>query len=80
MDLIIERANGSTFLEISKTNFRQIHCLIPDKRILNEYVFQIEGLFDQMRTNLIENQQLTNLRDTLLPKLISGALEIKGQN
>lgn len=76
MDLIIKRANGSTFLEISKTNFKQINCLIPSKKILNEYVYQIEVLFEQLRINLIENQELTNLRDTLLPKLISGELEV----
>ncbi|MFC3812842.1 restriction endonuclease subunit S [Lacihabitans lacunae] len=76
MDLIIERANGSTFLEISKTNFKQINCLIPQKNILNEYMLQIDLLFEQLRINLLENQELTNLRDTLLPKLISGELQI----
>jgi type I restriction enzyme S subunit len=76
MDLIIERANGSTFLEISKTNFKQINCLIPSFDILHEYVNQIETLFEQLRINLLENQELTNLRDTLLPKLISGELEV----
>ena len=80
MDLIIERANGSTFLEISKTNFKQINCLIPSFDILNEYVNQIETLFEQLRINLLENQELTNLRDTLLPKLISGELEVNGLN
>lgn len=76
MKLIIERANGSTFLEISKTNFKQINCLIPSEDILNEYVNQIEIVFDQLRINLLENQELTKLRDTLLPKLISGELEV----
>lgn len=76
MDLIIERANGSTFLEISKTNFKQINCLIPHKNILNEYVIQIEVLFEQLKINIFENQELTKLRDTLLPKLISGELEV----
>lgn len=76
MDLIIERANGSTFLEISKTNFKQINCHIPSKVILNEYVNQVELLFEQLKINLRENQELTNLRDTLLPKLISGELEV----
>lgn len=80
MDLIIERANGSTFLEISKTNFKQINCIIPDKKILNKYILQIEVLFEQLRINLIENQELTNLRDTLLPKLISGELEVNSQH
>jgi type I restriction enzyme S subunit len=76
MDLIIERANGSTFLEISKTNFKQINCIIPSTTILLSYLSQIELLFEQLRTNLLENQELTNLRDTLLPKLITGELTV----
>jgi len=77
MNSVIERANGSTFLEISKTNFKQINCIIPSFQILNNYIWQVEILFEQLKSNLLENQELTNLRDTLLPKLISGELEVK---
>jgi type I restriction enzyme S subunit len=80
MELIIERANGSTFLEISKTNFKQINCLIPSSVILNEYENQIEIIFEHLRINLLENQVLINLRDTLLPKLISGEMEVNINN
>ena len=74
MDLVIERANGSTFLEISKTNFKQIKCVIPHSEVLNNYTIQIENLFKGLINNTKENNHLTNLRDTLLPKLISGEL------
>jgi len=77
MNSVIERANGSTFLEISKTNFKQINCIIPSFQILNNYIWQVEILFEQLKSNLLENRELTNLRDTLLPKLISGELEVK---
>jgi type I restriction enzyme S subunit len=76
MNSVIERANGSTFLEISKTNFKQINCIIPSFQILNNYIWQVEILFEQLKSNLLENRELTNLRDTLLPKLISGELEV----
>jgi type I restriction enzyme S subunit len=80
MSLVMERANGSTFLEISKTNFKQINCSIPPFSVLDEFNTQVELLFDQLKVNIKENQQLTNLRDTLLPKLISGELEVKNIN
>jgi type I restriction enzyme, S subunit len=76
MNLVVERANGSTFLEISKSNFKQINCVIPALNSLNSFTSQVHILFDQLRNNILENQQLTDLRDTLLPKLISGELEV----
>ena len=76
MNLVIERANGSTFLEISKTNFKQINCSIPPLEVLLEFNSQIELLFEKLKNNILENKQLTNLRDTLLPKLISGELAV----
>lgn len=77
MHLVIERANGSTFLEISKTNFKQINCIIPDSTILHQYINHANATFEVMRNNLSENQELSTLRDTLLPKLISGELNVK---
>jgi type I restriction enzyme S subunit len=77
MNLVVERANGSTFLEISKTNFKEIKTLVPDNKTLKEYSNQIEVLFSELKVNVLENSELTNLRDTLLPKLISGELEVK---
>jgi type I restriction enzyme S subunit len=76
MNSVIERANGSTFLEISKSNFRQIKIVIPSTDSLNNFINQFELMFDQIRINTIEIKELINLRDTLLPKLISGELEI----
>jgi type I restriction enzyme S subunit len=79
MNLVVERANGSTFLEISKSNFKQINCVVPALNSLNSFTSQAHILFDQLRNNILENQQLTTLRDILLPKLISGELEISPQ-
>ena len=76
MDLIIERANGSTFLEISKSNFLEINTVIPNEGYLNLFIGQAEVLFGQMKNVVFENQELTTLRDTLLPKLISGELQV----
>ena len=76
MNLVVERANGSTFLEISKSNFKQINCILPALNALNSFTSQSHILFEQLRNNILENQQLTNLRDTILPKLISGELEV----
>jgi type I restriction enzyme S subunit len=75
MNLIISKANGSTFKEISKTNFRALPILIGSG--ISEYIMEVENYYAQIESNLLENQTLTQLRDTLLPKLISGEVRVK---
>lgn len=76
---VVENAgNGSTFLEISKTAFRSIECIIPEKNILRDFDNLINPLFDKVLSNLNQIQTLSQTRDTLLPKLMSGELRVKG--
>src|SRR5262249_53566070 len=72
MDVIVSRANGTTFLEISKFDFRTIDAVIPSPQVLKQFVDVLEPLHRQVVANLTEARPLAALRDTLLPKLISG--------
>ena len=74
---IINNANGSTFQEISKANFRPIPIIIPQENILKHYTHMVAPWYRRIVKNIEENISLTQLRDTLLPKLISGELRIK---
>ncbi|MDB9453067.1 restriction endonuclease subunit S [Dolichospermum circinale CS-534/05] len=74
---IIGRANGTTFLEISKSNFRPIELVIPDIKILDVFIKQVERLYQMIVNNLQESHTLATLRDTLLPKLMSGEIGVK---
>jgi type I restriction enzyme, S subunit len=76
MDTIKSNAGGTTFAEISKRNFRPIQVIVPHERVLEAYVLQIEPLHQQVVLNLQESNTLASLRDTLLPKLISGDLHV----
>ncbi len=75
MELIISKCNGSTFKEISKSNFRDIDVIVANG--IENYIEQSKDVFDQIRNNTAENQTLTHLRGTLLPKLISGEVRLK---
>ncbi|MBO2543622.1 restriction endonuclease subunit S [Salegentibacter sp. BDJ18] len=75
MNLIISKANGSTFKEISKTNFRNLPIVVGNE--IDEYKVEAKNYYDQIENNILENQTLTQLRDTLLPKLISGEVRVK---
>ncbi len=75
MNLILSKANGSTFKEISKANFRALPILIGSG--ISPYIKEVENYYAQIENNLLENQTLTQLRETLLPKLISGEVRVK---
>lgn len=75
MDLIVSKANGSTFKEISKSNFRNLPIIIGSN--IDSYSIQSKSIYEQIKNNIIENETLTTLRDTLLPKLISGEVRVK---
>ena len=74
MDLIESQANGTTFLEISKRNFRPIQLLIPPKDILCKFSRLTEPIYRRIVCNEKEIRTLAALRDALLPKLISGEI------
>ena len=69
-------ANGSTFLEISKSVFREIEIVIPSNIVLEKFDFQVKPIFEQIVSNEQENQTLIALRDSLLPKLMKGEIEV----
>jgi type I restriction enzyme, S subunit len=77
MEKIVERANGSTFLEISKKNFKPIPFLKPSVEALSLFNEQAEVIHRKIVNCVNNTNQLTKLRDTLLPKLISGELRIE---
>ncbi len=76
MDAITGNANGSTFQEISKSNFRPIPVVVPSDPVLDSYRTKADALYRQMAENERESRTLAQLRDTLLPKLISGELRV----
>ena len=77
-DEIISRANGSTFLEISKTNFRPIPILMPDDAIMAEFDAATKPLITRIIHNCYEIRALESQRDTLLPWLLSGESRLGG--
>lgn len=69
---------GAVQPKISQANLRSIQVVIPPPKLLTDYNSQIEPLFALLRTNEEANKSLTALRDTLLPKLMSGEIDASG--
>ena len=69
-------ASGSTFKEISGSAMRTVPAIIPDEESLQEFSEFCRPLFQQQHTLEMENRSLAALRDSLIPKLMSGELDV----
>ena len=67
---------GAVQPKISQANLRSIPVVIPPENLLIEYNSQIEPRFALFRANDKASKTLTVLRDTLLPKLMNGEIDI----
>ena len=76
MDVIKGKAGGTTFAEISKKNFRPIPALQPSEKVLDAFTSMAGLLYQQLVENTVSCVTLAKLRDTLLPKLVSGELRV----
>ena len=74
---IKDRANGTTFQEISKANFRSIEFDIPPAEVIDRWMNEAEPLYQLVVKLENETSILANLRDMLLPKLMSGELRVR---
>lgn len=73
---IENRATGSTFKEASATLMRSVETIVPPTSILNKFEELLRPILQFQEKNEEENQRLAALRDTLLPKLMSGEIKL----
>ena len=67
---------GTTTLNVNTKSFSNIRLLIPSETALEQFHKIVEGLFKKIELNMHESRTLSLLRDTLLPRLMSGELEV----
>jgi len=66
---IINLASGSTFLEISKSDFRNLEIVVPENEINEKFKKTTEPIFELIKIKTKENQKLTELKELLLSRL-----------
>ena len=76
LDIILGNANGSTFPEISKKNFRPLPIIVPSKPVRLSFDKQVKAFFECIVNNEQESFSVTTLCDTLLSKLLSGEFQL----
>jgi len=76
-EFIHEYRSGSTQEYIALGSLRSIVFDAPPKELLSKFNEVIHPYFGKIKTNMLQIQTLEKLRDTLLPKLMSGELRIE---
>lgn len=76
VDEIRAKASGSTFLEISKKTFRTLRIVLPSEDVLDEFTKKIHPIIRQLEILTKSIVKLQEIRDRLLPKLMSGEIEV----
>lgn len=71
-------ASGSTFKEVSGSTMKNVPAVIPDTETLTCLNDFCAPIFAHQRTLEEQNQSLAALRDSLLPKLMSGEIDVSG--
>ena len=70
---------GSTSSIATAVNSKIIKAMpfiVPDEKTINDFHLATNSLFEKIRENQHENHVLSTIRDTLLPKLMNGEIEV----
>jgi type I restriction enzyme S subunit len=70
-------SGGSATLNMNTSTFSKVALVRPTADVLKAFHKTVGGLMDKMLVNQLENATLSELRDTLLPKLLSGEIELE---
>ena len=77
LEEIKSRASGTTFPEISKSAFRPIPAVVPTPPVVAAFERITQSLFDLIQSSAQQSHQLGELRDYLLPRLLSGSVRVR---
>lgn len=78
IDRLRHKASGAVFDAVTTKDFESEHIMRLPESIEKVFLCAAEPMYQAILNNSIENQQLAGLRDALLPKLISGEIEVSG--
>ncbi|MEY1174958.1 restriction endonuclease subunit S, partial [Escherichia coli] len=67
---------GTTTLNLNTGNFSKIKICVPPKEDIFSFNQSVYDFFEKIKSNTNQIQTLENLRDTLLPKLMSGEVRV----
>ena len=76
LDVVEKTQVATTVIHIGKKDFDKFQITLPTEDILDKFDELTDPILDQIVANRLENRRLAELRDTLLPKLMNGEIEV----
>jgi len=76
LEMIESRASGSTFKEISGGELKKIEVVLPEAKVINNFNHIVTNMSKLISINEDSNKELVDIRDSLLPKLMSGEIRV----
>ncbi|MDE7438973.1 MAG: restriction endonuclease subunit S [Clostridia bacterium] len=73
---IINRGQGSAQPNISGSDIMSVPCYLPEKAIVDKFNSLCRPIFESIVENQFQNRSLSILRDTILPKLMNGEIDV----
>ena len=73
---LISHQTGGAQQHINKQNVENLPIVVPSEEVMIEYIENVRGHYALISNNCFEIERLTELRDTLLPRLMSGELDV----
>ena len=70
-------ASGSVQLNFGPTHLKRITMLIPPTNLLDDFENRTGAMYEKINANFLQIRTLEKLRDTLLPKLMSGKVRVR---
>ena len=67
---------GTTQQQLTVPDFQKTEILVPSQEVISQFTKTVNPIFEKIWANQIENEKLSQLRDNLLPKLMSGELDV----
>lgn len=76
LDVVEKTQVVTTVIHIGKKDFDKFQIILPTEEILNKFDELTDSMLDKIVENRLENERLKELRDSFLPKLMSGELDV----
>ena len=76
IEMLIQHQTGGAQQHINKDNVESLIFLLPAKNVLENYISLVGPMYKRIESQCFENLYLSTLRDNLLPRLMSGEIEV----
>lgn len=75
-EIFLIGSGGSTMPIINKSTFESLNLILPDLALIRKFDNFISPFFNNILSNSVENIELKNIRDALLPELLAGKINV----